>query len=250
MREQEQELIAALAEGSLDDETEARALLDASAEARAEYRLQLEALDALRTARSVQLTEVERARLRRDTWTELRSSEAKSRSTAAIYGWSLAAAALFVVVGLAAVLGNGFGAQDAATFDESSSGLESPAADMATEESTEEAQGGVTFGEAEGDDGGTALIPPSSRDYFEAEATRLRDADREETLRAAGDDDAVCLEQARLFDHEVIAALEPDDAAPVDGSYLVAAPSGEELGEETPIHFVDADLCELAYTAR
>ncbi|MGH8945655.1 MAG: hypothetical protein ACRDVL_05860, partial [Acidimicrobiia bacterium] len=63
MNEREHQLIAALAEGSLEDESEARSLLERSDEAQAEYRLQVAALQALVEVGSASLQETERAEL-------------------------------------------------------------------------------------------------------------------------------------------------------------------------------------------
>lgn len=242
MHEHERELIAALAEGSLEDETKARALLETSPEARVEYRLQLDALAALEGASPTEMTEVERARLHRELWTQVRADKAKTRSTAGIYGWSLVAAALFVVVGLAAVLGGGMlGGQDAAeTFSEISDALGSPGADMATEE---------TFAAA--DEGGEASLPADSREYFDREADRLRTDQAERAMESDGDAGlwAECLDDAALHDHRVIAVLDADEDAPVAGQYLAAVPPAEPVGPDTPIHFVATDTCDLVHTS-
>lgn len=249
MHERERELIAALAEGSLEDETEARALLEASPEARAEYQLQRRALEALSTASPTEMTDLERARLHGELWTRLRTEKAKTRSTTGIYGWSLAAAALFVVVGLAAVLGGGvLGGRDAAmdTFEEIASGLSDTTAadDMATEE-TQAGEDAEAFAAG---DGAAASLPRDVEEYFEEEADRLRG---EGSLdRSAGrDEDLDCLTRAGLADHEVADVVGEDPAAPVEGRYLAAVPTGVEIELATPIHFVDSDTCELVYTA-
>lgn len=243
MHEHERELIAALAEGSLEDETKARALLETSPEARAEYRLQLDALAALEGASPTEMTEVERARLHRELWTQVRADKAKTRSTAGIYGWSLVAAALFVVVGLAAVLGGGMlGGQDAAeTFSEISDALGSLTADMATEE---------TFAAA-AEGGETASLPADSREYFDREADRLRAEQTQRAMESDGDGDlwAECLERAGIEDHRVIAMLDADENAPVVGQYLAAVPLAEPVGPDTPIDFVATDTCEVVHTS-
>lgn len=246
MRERERELIAALAEGSLEDETEARALLDASPEAEAEFQLQLAALDALSVASPVEMTELERAQLNRDLWARLRAEKVKTRSAAGVYGWSLAAAALFVVVGLAAVLGGGI--LNLAQSGEDSTEATTSASDEASQE-TMEAADADTF--AEGDGGAAAMPSPSAQSFFEEQAERLR---RGDTLRgsAAGtdsEDDAACLQRAGLTDHMVAAVLDQDDTAPIEGRHLAAVPSGEEIGPETPVHFVETETCERVYTS-
>lgn len=236
MRDYERELIAALADGSLEDETEARALLESSAEARAEYELQLDALRALSSAGMVVMSESERTVLHRDLWGRLRAEQAKP-AVAGIYRWSLAAAALFVVVGLAAVLGGGLLNQAGSGEDRA---LEATAADEA-----DTSVAAAETADALAEDG---TAPMSPEEYFAGEAARLRQG--EAFYRAADDDpeEGDCLAAAGLFDHEVIAVVGEDDAAPVSGSYLAAVARGEELGADTPIHFVDKDVCEEVYT--
>jgi hypothetical protein len=245
MNERERALIGALAEESLDDETEAWALVESSDEARDEYRLQLAALEALSGVGSATMTESERAGLQRDLWTKVRAEKAKSRSTTGIYGWSLAAAALFVVVGLAALLGGGylnqaqFGDAAAETFEET-------AADQAegTESTTEAAA-------APADEGSSVMSDDArARHYFAEEADRLRRGDAA-YLGGEGDGaerSSTCLARADLEDHEVVAVLNEDGSAPVEGVFLVAVPEGETVGPDTPMQFVDADRCELVYT--
>ena len=247
MRENERKLIAALAEGSLEDETEARALLDASPEARSEFQLQLAALDALSVASPVEMTELERAHLNRDLWARLRAEKAKTRSAAGVYGWSLAAAALFVVVGLAAVLGGGILGGDDAAFDAATEAT-AAASDEASQETMEAADADAF---AEGDGGAAAMPSPSAQSFFDEQAERLR---RGDTLRdsAAGTDseeDAACLQTAGLTDHVVAAVLDQDGTAPIEGRHLAAVPSGEEIGPETPVHFVETETCEEVYTS-
>ncbi len=129
MHDHDLDLIAALAEGSLDDETAARARVEACPECRDEYRGQRAVIEYLASAPEVTMTELERAGLHRDLWTELRSEPAASKHSPWWYRWSYVAAGLFVVVGLAGVLGGRFsqGDQGAAveTFSEIGSGLDS-----------------------------------------------------------------------------------------------------------------------------
>lgn len=236
MNERERELIAALAEGSLQDDTEARSLLEGSAEAQAEYRLQLAALQALSELSPAELSGSERADLRRDLWARLRAEKAKARSTVGIYGWSLAAAALFVIVGLAAVLGNQAqsGGDAAEGFEEISSGLAEAADTTAASD---------TFAAA--DSGAEAAAP--AEQYFAAQARRLRSGD--DDLQRASDGEAgdqECLAEAGIPNHEVVAVVGEDEGVPE--RYLAAVPAGETIGPETPIHFVDATTCDLVYS--
>ncbi len=242
MRDHEREMIAALAEGSLEDETEARALLESSAEARAEYQLQLDALRALSAAGAIMMTESERAVLHRDLWARLRAEQTRPTATAGVYRWSLAAAALFVVVGLAAVLGGGVLNQADSGEDMAREAVEATAADEADTTMAAAESADALAGDA------AASMSPDAQEYFAEEAARLRRSGT--SYRTAADDpeEEDCLARAGLFDHEVIAVVGEDDAAPVPGSYLAAVARGEDIGVDTPIHFVDSDACEVVYT--
>lgn len=237
MRDHERELIAALADGSLEDETEARALLESSAEARTEYELQLDALRALSAAGAVMMTESERAVLHRDLWGRLRAEQAKP-ATAGVYRWSLAAAALFVVVGLAAVLGGGL-------LNQADSGEDRAVEAIAADEADTSVAAAETADALAGD--GAAPMSPEAQEYFAEEAARLRRSGTSFRTDADDPEEVDCLATAGLFDHEVIAVVGEDDAAPVPGSYLAAVARGEEIGADTPIHFVDSDVCEEVY---
>lgn len=123
MRDQELELIAALVEGRLEDETEARALITSSIEAREEYETQKLAHDALQAMGTARLGEDERAALHRDVWTDLRAGAPTPKTRRPwYYRWVPVAAALFLVVGLAAVLSGG-GEETARLLGEISSDL-------------------------------------------------------------------------------------------------------------------------------
>ena len=247
MREHERELIAALAEGALEDETEARALLDASPAARAEYTLQRAALDALSVASPVEMTGLERAQLNRDLWSRLRADEkVKTRPASGIYGWSLAAAALFVVVGLAAVFGGGMLGGEDAGFDAATETI--AASDEASQE-TMEAADADTF--AEGDGAAAPMPSPSAQSFFDEQAERLRRGDelRGSAAGTESEEDAACLQRARLTDHVVAAVLDQDGTTPIEGRHLAVVRSGEEIGPETPVHFVETEICEVVYTS-
>ncbi|MEE8375042.1 MAG: hypothetical protein V3S26_01805, partial [Acidimicrobiia bacterium] len=117
MRKHEIELITALAEGTLDDETQARALIESSNKARVEYEAQKTTLAALADVQPAVMSDIEKATLHRDIWTALKAQPVAVKKTAPwYYRWSYAAAGLFLVVGLFAVLNtDGFSGDDAAT---------------------------------------------------------------------------------------------------------------------------------------
>ena len=101
------DLIAALADGSLSDEAEARALVESCPECREEYRTQTEVIGWLAATPTAEMTDLEKAALHRDLWTELRSQPGKSPSTPWWQRLAYVAAGLFVTVGLVSVLNNG-----------------------------------------------------------------------------------------------------------------------------------------------
>lgn len=246
MRDHEIELIAALAEGRLEDESEARALIESSEEARAEYQAQRLALDALSDIGQAEMTEHEKAALHRDVWTALRAGEdAGAPARMPWYlRWSYAAAALFVVVGLVAVLSQGGGddsagdaaelaADTAVTTLADSGATRAQDGDDAVEESDQESEAMS--------DGADALqsAPAIDTEQLSQYATRLRSGELGLSEEAAGQDE--CLESAGLDEHRVVAEIE------LEAHYLVVLPADESPGAETPITFVDADTCEVVF---
>ena len=101
------DLIAALADGSLSDEAEARALVESCPECREEYRTQTEVIGWLAATPAAEMTDLEKAALHRDLWTELRNQPGKSPATPWWQRLAYVAAGLFVTVGLVSVLNNG-----------------------------------------------------------------------------------------------------------------------------------------------
>jgi hypothetical protein len=264
MRDHERELIAALVEGRLDDESEARALVASSPELHEEYEAQLLAHRALTGAGSVSLSEAERAELHRDVWTALRHrSEAPARGP-----WYLRAAAvaagLFVVVGLAAVLSTS-GGPDAGSVG----GL---AADLdvgPTSEEDEEAAGAPSDDSAGSDgaetfeDAATTTAAASELEspgdeaiaVYRREAELIRQGIFSERLRSfttsdrAYDDHQACVEEAGLNEYRVLATLEePAGTSTTGDSSLLAVviPVDAQL-DSAPIAFVDLDVCEVVY---
>jgi hypothetical protein len=246
MREHETELIAALVEGRLEDESEARALIESSEEARAEYQAQRIALEALSGVGPAEMTEHERAALRRDVWTALRIGEGSGTPARMPWylRWSYVAAALFVVVGLVAVLSQAGGddsgddavqlAADTATTTLADSGAtRAQDGDEAFEESDEQSEAMT--------DGADALeaAPAIDTNQMSEYATQLRSGELDLPEETEGQDE--CLESAGLTDHRVVAEIE------METRYLVVLPADESPGAETPITFVDADTCEVVF---
>jgi hypothetical protein len=272
MRDYELELIAALVEGRLDDETEARALVDSAPKFREEYEAQRTARAALSSVGTTALTEHERLALRRDLWTELRAP-APAASTPWYYRWAPVAAGLFVVVGVVAVVNqagsSGDTATEAAEFVVSST---TAAATEATEggavagadspDSADEDDGASVTTEALGEESGdsvpedtTAQLSPTDEAFYAAEADRIREDAADAADPADGvaprSDPQACLDESGLDGYSVLgtypaplSAAEgeevPEDASP----FIAAIPEGFDV-EEAPIAFVDLLTCAL-----
>ena len=105
MHRHDLDTIAALADGSLKDETSARALVESCAECRAEYESHTVVIAALAAVEPATMTDLEKAALHRELWTDLRAEAAPAVKTPPWwYRWSYAAAGVFVVVGLVGVV--------------------------------------------------------------------------------------------------------------------------------------------------
>lgn len=266
MRDHELELIAALVEGRLDDETEARALVSSSPELREEYEAQKLAYEALQGADPVGLTESERSELHRDIWTGLRPHPdiAPGRTTPWYHRWVPVAAGLLLLIGVATVFYPG--GQDSGDLT-----------DLAADAPTEGAETTIAAAEAAGDgdqaeaDGGEATnTTASSREEAaaplsdEAAAVYSREAEmmrqgmfssRLQSYEESGAMNAAlerCIEEAGLSGHRILATLAPpaEDTSTTAGEaaqLAVAVPEDADLAT-APIAFVDLDTCEVVYT--
>jgi hypothetical protein len=229
MNRREIELITGLAEGRLEDESEARALIDFSTEARKAYEEQLQALSALGSLPSASLTSTEKATLKRELWTALTTpvAEGPLKSSPRRQGqWAFVAAGLFVVAGLFGAMGL-LGGGD----------------------------GGLTFGgPAQADQVTTdaeSATPPRTDDALEERLFVLADQARTGVLSFADDFEGLseqeldelgrCMSQAGVAEHRPVGAF-------TDGGvqYAIVVPEGSELGPDTPLAFVDLETCRLA----
>lgn len=264
MRDHELELIAALVEGRLEDETEARALIASSPELMAEYEAQRAAYDAMREAGTAALSESERSALRRDVWTELRSGARVAPSTTPwYYRWAPAAAGVLLVVGLVAVLAQGGGgdsgeqvvAADEAAEPTTSTAAASQFAESGDDDSapSDGAEESATTSQGKADSGADTAASEAITVY-QQEAERLRQGVFGERLRAYDSERSTveaCVEQSGLDDHQILATLsapsEATDTSGDEGRLAVALPQGAELAT-APLFFVDLDTCEVVYT--
>lgn len=245
MRKRDIELISALVEGRLDDESEARALVESSRAHREEYEAQKLAYDALTSIPNVTLTESEQAVLRRDVWSQLQSQPRATKAKAPwALRWSFAAAGLFVVVGLflAVDLTQSSSNDSGEVFFEISSSLDD-GEDGATRGAETEAAETTSAASTEEDlEGAAALdmaMPPV--EVFAELAAQARSGELSSEQTRTKEQRSSCLETAGLGDHQVIGEVLEDEL------YLLAIPDGEVLGPDTPITFVQADLCLVSY---
>lgn len=245
MHEHDLDLMAALAEGSLEDEREARALVDECEVCRAEYRSQTEVLAWVASAPRVEMTDLEKAALHRDLWTELTRAPARASASPWWQRWSYVAAGLFVTVGLVAVLNGEYGggesaaptlAETAADLDDSAAGEEmAPFAEDNGADGSLELDGVTTTAAAE-----EALPLPFPELAERARAARQTDA----VAGTMGEDEATdeCLTSLGLDNHIVVDQVEDDQ------TYLALMVENGEV--DRSVTFVALDDCEIVYVDR
>jgi len=244
MHEHDLDLIAALAAGSLADESGARALIGQCEVCRAEYQSQTEVLAWVASAPRVEMTELEKAALHRDLWTELTNAPIRSAASPWWQRWAYVAAGLFVTVGLATVLNGQFGGGDSGAPT-----LAETAADLADSPTAEEM---APFAADDGDEGGfdqgqattTAAAEAANLPFAELadEARASRQAERQ--TEATGVDETIeeCLTGLGLDEHVVV------DEIASDQTYLaVMAEPGEA---DRSVTFVALDSCEIVHVDR
>lgn len=255
MRDRELELIAALVEGRLEDETEAHALVASAPEFRDEYQAQRLAYETLRGLEAVELTEHERAALHRDVWTTLQRKKAPAGRTPWYYRWIPATAAmLFVLVGLATVLGQLGGQDSGGGADLATSGTTSVADGLDRDDGGAdgiEGDGAETFEEpADTTVAEAAEAPPADTvAFYSEEADKLRAGELGARTQSFDDetDADTCLEHAGLDSYVAVATLTPPpDLAQSETPLVMAVPEGSELSDAT-VAFVDPTACQLIY---
>lgn len=248
MRRREQELIAALAEGRLENEAEARGLVASSPRLQDEYQAQKAAIQTLRELGSASLTEIERASLRRDLWTELRAEESKaSPQSRRLTGWPAYATALALVVGSLAVLGPQLSQTDMAsapTFEETAAGLGDDGAQADEADAASQLPSGSDVTQEAALEG--LLVPDDLLAYRAlADAIRLGDTDAYSNVSSAmysARDARGCLSFAGLETHHFLGQFELRQ-----GTATVAASPVENPTDETPITFIDPETCEITF---
>ncbi len=266
LRRHEIGLISGLVEGTLDDESEARALIERSREAREEFEAQRLSYEALHRVDPVSMSDHERAKLRRQVWTELRRDPSPSRrATPWIYRLAPFAAALILVVGVLGVLNRGFqGADETAdTLADTAAGLLGATTEQAGTDVLE-AAGDDAAPAAEGD-GGADLPeqqefsqPMPAADFFSTVTNLVRSSGFDTSQRLLRDfagetgfqDVTGCLETAGLSGYGLVGQVtntETAGDATTATEYLVAIPAGIEIGPDTEVVFVSLADCEVAH---
>ncbi|MDX1469727.1 MAG: hypothetical protein R3258_10335, partial [Acidimicrobiia bacterium] len=235
MRRNEMELIAALAEGRLEDESEARALIASSPHLRDEYEAQRAAIESVRELAPASLSATERSALRRDIWTELRNTAERRSPARRLVGWPAYVTALVLVVGALAVLRTPLDQADMAaapTFEEVAQGLsdttvaDDGAAQPGTESAAQETQ--------------RDSLAADDLQAYEELADAVRSGDTQAFTRIAelpyGGRAAAsaCLDLAGLESHIPLGRFEVHE-----GIEVVVASSVENPSADTPISFVD-----------
>lgn len=243
MHEHDLDLMAALADGSLADEAEARALVDVCDVCRAEYRSQMDVLAWVASAPPVEMTELEKAALHRDLWTELRRDPSRAASIPWWQRWSYVAAGLFVVVGLAGVLNGVMGSGDSGGETQESR-FDLDASDGGDEAAPFLAEDSGRDGGAESAATTTAAAEQAASVPFPELADEVRASRETAGTETTSPDPTVteCLERVGLDDHVVVAELE------LDRVYLAVMAEDQEA--DRSVTFVTADECEIVFVDR
>jgi hypothetical protein len=240
MSRREIELVTALAEGRLEDETEARALIEGNPGLSAAYEAQRRAIEALSQLPIPEMSHGERTALHRDVWTALTTEHIGGRSAAqrrAGLTWGYAAAALLVVVGVAAAVGRFTGPEQ-----QGLSGVAAEAVDQGSDEVTDDGAGGTTLA--------AAPAAEDSADFLAGYADQARAGTLSYTESAMMTEEETesierCVDQAGLSDREIEGEIEEDGKR-----FALVVPEGEPLKSDTDIVFVDLETCQIAYRDR
>lgn len=254
MREHEIELISALVEGRLEDESEVRALIASSPEMQTEYESQKIAHEALASAGTTHMREDERAELHRDLWTALRAEPRPSRAPW-YYRWVPITAGLLIIFVVGIMITDG--QSETATFEAADAGgATSPTSTVSARGLVQEEPTGTTMAAAAAATttaGGEEL----DNTEFAAVAESLREDSvspaLEEPTEESADGEQGCLERAGLESYTVVRTVDPAFVAKATGSditdvapqlLIAAIPEGSDL-KTAPITFVDADTCQV-----
>jgi hypothetical protein len=239
--------IAEYAQGSLADETRARALVETCSTCRSEYETQRSIIEMLGATTTAQLSDYERSTLHRDVWTSLRNPTAPkpARSGTWWLGWALGGATvLFLAVGLLGVLDDPadqatdtFSEVDSAVDSDDAGGGDAPQATSApaAEDGSESAETTVAIAEA-----ATTVQPLESPSAYAAVAEDVRSTDEASLYAFAAEDERLamseCLVEAGLGDFSAVTGFE-------ELTDLIIAIPTQVTKENATVAFVDPETC-------
>ena len=233
------DLIAEYAEGSSHDDAAARALVASCDVCAAEFEAQRSAIAAMESLGPLTLSEHEKARLHRDTWTALRTTPIDARPARRSWpAWAAgaAAAALLVTVGLSGVLGQ-LDSGDAVTetFAEIGSALD----------------GGGGHGRVNEEFADTTSVPaagaPGADDSyfydqgldFASVAKAVLDNESRTTAESISDQEENCLVESGLVGYRLVEGTETLTRL------LVGVPVDPE--SDQTVAFIDPVTCEVIH---
>lgn len=239
------DLIAEYANGSLEEDAKARALVASCDDCRTVYEQQKSAIHALQPVQSAAMAEHEKAALHRDLWTTLRNPEAAPTRVALPWWratWALGTATVLVIgVGLFGVLSNLGGGDAASTqvISEVGSALDG-------DERTNSDAAGEDLAPAAETTSTAAVQTLGDLATFEDITRRLRDtqgstaAYYSEGAFDGSSTEAECIEAAGLVDYfAVVEYLEHPE-------FIVAVPADSDAAT-TPVAFVDRESCTILH---
>jgi hypothetical protein len=244
MHKHDLNLIAALADGSLEDEARALSRVESCSDCRAEYEAQKSVLGALAVVEPAAMTEHEKAALHRDLWTELRTGAPVAQTTAPWwYRWSYAAAGLFVIIGLAALVSQMTGGGDtSAQFEETAGEIPQAEDPPASDDGASPAIASAPDTVAEATDS-AALGSTAEPVDFALLAEALNETRQSaQTLRTF--DESVhsdCLVEAGLADHTVI------ETYSLEAGDFIAVVANDAVDFEE-VFFIDLATCGVVYS--
>jgi hypothetical protein len=245
MHQHDLDLIAEYAAGTLGDDTEARARVASCQTCAQEYKAQSSVLVELSVIEPALLTEHERARLRRDLWTELRSPADTASSGLANprwRSWAFGAAALIVVaVALVGVMEN-FGGGDTAETVGEVGALDADSRTTSGYASTGEntAEDGAGAEEALAPDTTTAADSSEDTPYLLIAREVRQQPKSEADMLSIDEAKSECLEESGLVEHELVTGFE------MLTDLLVAVPTAADR-EDAPVSFIDPENCDVVH---
>jgi hypothetical protein len=241
------DLIAALADGSLEDESRARALVDECETCRGEYESQRTMLEALKALPAASMSDDERSRLHRDVltaMTEQPRADVAAEKRSPWLRWAYAVAGVFIVAGVVGAITQlgAFNAGDTAGFG---GDLEGPTQGLGEVDgggrSVTTTTSGATGEEATPPDDSSGGTVPWQPLVDRAHELANPNYIAEFADNATAEDALACIEEAGLdkSEYRLVGTVNPSTA------YLLAVPSGTDFDRSTPITVIDFETCDV-----